>query len=118
MMTISGAGLELIKVSEGFRATVYKDVVGFGTIGYGHKLPPGETFPDGVTEAHAASFLLKDVRGAEEAVTRLVKVTLTQGQYDSLVDFVFNLGEDRLASSTLLKDLNAGKYAEATSHPH
>jgi lysozyme len=41
-----------------------------------------------------------------------VKVSLTQGQFDLLVDFIFNLGDGRLASSTLLKDLNAGKYVE------
>jgi hypothetical protein len=38
---------------------------------------------------------------------------LTQGQFDALVDFVFNLGSARLASSTLLRYLNAGKYDDA-----
>jgi len=40
-------------------------------------------------------------------------VPLSQGQFDALVDFVFNLGSGRLASSTLLKILNAGRYADA-----
>jgi lysozyme len=46
-------------------------------------------------------------------VARLVKASLTQGQFDALVDFVFNLGSSRLASSTLLVDLNAGRYDAA-----
>ncbi len=57
--------------------------------------------------------LAVDVRSAEQAVTRLVKVPLSQGQFDALVDFCFNLGVGRLASSTLVKALNRGRYADA-----
>jgi lysozyme len=57
--------------------------------------------------------LTNDVRDAEQAVGRLVKVALTQGQFDALVDFCFNVGSGKLAASTLLKDLNAGQYAQA-----
>lgn len=56
---------------------------------------------------------MADVAVAEAVVQRLVKVPLTQGQFDALVDFVFKLGGGRLASSTLLRNLNAGKYDEA-----
>jgi lysozyme len=38
---------------------------------------------------------------------------LSQGQFDALVDFVYNLGQHRLAKSTLLRDLNAGRYDQA-----
>jgi len=53
------------------------------------------------------------VRSAQQTVQRLVKVTLTQGQFDALVDFVFNLGQGKLAASTLLKELNTGEYQAA-----
>lgn len=112
-MQISEDGLDLIKQSEGFRAQTYKDVAGYPTVGYGHKLRPGESFPNGVTEQQATQILLEDVEMAEAAVGRLVHVALTQGQYDALVDFVFNLGQGALASSTLLRDLNASEYALA-----
>jgi lysozyme len=112
-MEISDAGLSLIKTSEGFRATVYNDVAGFPTIGYGHKLTPGESFPIGITEAQATALLEQDVQGAEAAVARLVKVALTQGQFDALVDFVYNVGAGRLAGSTLLRMLNAGNTTGA-----
>ena len=112
-MQLSAEGLELIKRFEGFRNEVYNDVAGFPTIGYGHRLATGEAFQDGVTEPQAVSILAADVRTAERAVTRLVRVALTQGQFDALVDFCFNLGSGRLASSTLLRELNAGRTAAA-----
>jgi lysozyme len=112
-MQLSAAGMELLKKSEGFRNRVYMDVAGFPTIGYGHRLLHPESFPNGIDEAQAANLLASDVRDAEQAVERLVKVTLTQGQFDALVDFCFNLGAGRLASSTLLKDLNCGRYDDA-----
>jgi lysozyme len=112
-MQLSTAGLELLKKSEGFRSRTYRDVNGFPTIGYGHRLLHPESFPDGIGEAQAAGILVSDVREAEQAVQRLVKVSLTQGQFDALVDFCFNLGAGRLASSTLLKVLNGGRYEAA-----
>ena len=112
-MKLSAQGLQLIKQQEGFRSRTYLDVAGFPTIGYGHRLLHPGGFPDGIDEAQAADILAADVRDAEQAVARLVKVTLTQGQFDALVDFCFNLGSGRLASSTLLKLLNGGRYADA-----
>jgi lysozyme len=112
-MQMSGAGLGLIKRSEGFRERTYLDVAGIPTIGYGHRLLPKETFPEGISEAQATGMLGLDVREAEQAVERLVRVPLTQGQFDALVDFCFNLGAGRLASSTLLKVLNDSRYEAA-----
>ena len=112
-MQLSKAGLELLKRSEGFRSRTYKDVNGFPTIGYGHRLLNPESFPDGITEPQATEILAADVRDAEQAVARLVKVPLTSGQFDALVDFCFNLGAGRLASSTLLKILNSARYQDA-----
>jgi lysozyme len=112
-MKLSDAGLELLKRSEGFRSRTYLDVNGLPTIGYGHRLLHPESFPSGIGEAQAAEILVSDVREAEQAVERLVKVKLTQGQFDALVDFCYNLGAGRLASSTLLKVLNGGRYQAA-----
>jgi lysozyme len=89
------------------------DAAGLPTIGYGHRLLHAESFPSGIDEPQAAEILASDVGETEQAVQRLVKVPLTQGQFDALVDFCFNLGAGRLASSTLLKCLNAGRYDDA-----
>jgi len=117
-MQLSTEGLELIKRFEGFRSRQYTDVAGFLTIGYGHRIIPPESFPpesfpSGVSEPQAAAILAGDVSQAEQAVCRLVKVALTQGQFDALVDFCFNLGAGRLEKSTLLRALNAGRYEAA-----
>jgi lysozyme len=112
-MHLSGAGLELMKRAEGFRSRTYTDIAGRETIGFGHMLLPAESYPNGINVTQAEAILAADVGEAEEAVSRLVKVPLTQGQFDALVDFVFNLGSGRLATSTLLKDLNGGRYDAA-----
>lgn len=112
-MQLSAEGLELMKRFEGFRNHQYTDVAGFATIGYGHRIVPPEAFPGGVSEPQATALLAGDVSAAERAVSRMVKVALTQGQFDALVDFCFNLGAGRLQSSTLLRCLNAGRYDAA-----
>jgi lysozyme len=112
-MQLSAEGLDLIKKSEGFRDRVYLDVAGFPTIGYGHLIKPHESFPNGIAEPQAAAILASDVQDAEQSVARLVRVALTQGQFDALVDFCFNLGAGRLAGSTLLRELNVGDYQAA-----
>jgi len=112
-MRLSTAGLQLIKRSEGYRRHEYRDCVGLRTIGYGHRLLSAESFPSGLDEAHAEAILATDIDRAEQAVLRLVAVELSQGQFDALVDFVFNLGVGRLSTSTLLRDLNAGRLDEA-----
>jgi lysozyme len=112
-MQMSATGLELLKRSEGFRVRTYLDAAGLPTIGYGHQLVHPECFPNGITEAQATDILSNDLRDAELAVTRLVTVALSQGQFDALVDFCFNVGARKLATSALLKDLNAAEYDAA-----
>jgi lysozyme len=114
-MRISTQGLKLIEQSEGFRSTIYKDTSGIPTIGYGHRVTHGESYPHGITRTQAEALLLRDVAEAEAVVTDLVKVPLTQSQFDALADFVYNLGAGRLAASTLLRDLNAGHYLLAAA---
>jgi len=112
-MPFGSAGLDLLKKSEGYRNRVYRDPAGIATIGYGHRVLPSENFPNEIDEAQASQLLIQDVRIAEQAVLKLVKVAITQGQLDALVDFVYNLGPNQLAASTLLHELNIGRYDAA-----
>jgi len=109
--------LDLIKCSEGLRLTPYLDLAGHWTVGYGHKLTAEELDAGGHTrvidEPAALLYLIEDVDYAAHQVQRLVRVALTQGQLDALTDFTYNLGEARLADSTLLKILNQGNYRDA-----
>ncbi len=75
----SQTGLELLKQSEGFRNTTYLESAGYPTIGYGHSLVHPECYSHGITESQASDSLDWDVREAESAVQRLVKVPLSQG---------------------------------------
>lgn len=113
MMRPSSAAYELIKEYEGLRLHAYQDSDGVWTIGWGHT---GDVQAGDVITAHQAEVLLAaDVAVAEAAVRRLVTAPLTQGQFDALVSFVFNLGAGRLKGSTLLTKLNARDYAGAAA---
>lgn len=113
MMRPSPAAYELIKRHEGLRLSAYQDPGGTWTIGWGHTgdVRPGMT----ISEHQADALIALDANVAAAAVNRQVRVPLTQGQFDALVSFVFNLGEGRLAESTLLKKLNGGHYAAAAT---
>jgi lysozyme len=111
-MQLSFKGLAHIKGWEGFKSSVYLDSAGKPTIGYGHLFKPYESFTT-ITEAQASQMLAQDVSAAENGVNRLVKVKLTQSQFDALVSFVFNVGVGAFSRSTMLKRLNAGNYQSA-----
>jgi len=113
-LSYSKSGLALTQQFEGLRLTAYQDSVGKWTIGYGHTGPDVHSGLT-ITQMQAETLLLKDVAAAAASVNRLVKVPLTQNEFDALVDFVFNLGKGKLAKSTLLRDLNAGNFAGAAA---
>ena len=48
----------------------------------------------------------------ENYINEHVSVPLEQNQFDAMVSWVYNLGPANLVSSTLLKVLNAGDYAD------
>nr|WP_257627167.1 lysozyme [Enterobacter roggenkampii] len=115
-MQTSDKGIALIKQFEGCRLTAYQDSVGVWTIGYGWTKPvDGKPIRAGMTiKQETAERLLKTgLVSYENEVSRLVKVDLTQGQFDALVSFTYNLGARSLSTSTLLRKLNAGDYAGA-----
>jgi len=110
-MQISKTGIELIKRFEGLELKAYQDSVGVWTIGYGWTQPvDGKKIGRGmVIDLETADRLLKcGVVQYEQGVNQIVKVKITQGQFDALVSFAYNLGFRSLSTSTLLRKLNAG----------
>ena len=109
------AGLDLTVASEGMRLKAYPDPGTGGapwTIGVGHT-GPDVYFGLAITEAEAYKLLYEDIQESVDAVKRLVKVALTQDQFNALVDFVFNVGSGNFGKSTLLRLLNAGDFEGA-----
>ncbi|MEX5908508.1 lysozyme [Citrobacter portucalensis] len=113
-MITSEKGIRLIKQFEGCRLTAYPDPGTGGdpwTIGYGWTHPvDGKPVKRGMTiDQQTADRLLKTgLVGYENDVLKVVMVKLTQGQFDALVSFAYNVGSRALSTSTLLKKLNAG----------
>lgn len=110
-MEVSRRGIALIQQFEGLRLAAYRDSAGVPTIGYGST--KGVRMGDEITEAQALELLVADIEHHADGVRRLVNVPLNQNMFDALVSFTFNLGVGALASSTLLKRLNAGDYQGA-----
>ena len=111
-LTLSQGGLDFIKKYESFSPVAYNDV-GKYSIGYGHQIREGESFGR-ITEEEAEKLLRKDVKKAEDAVLRNIHVQLTQGQFDALVSFVYNLGEGALVGRTITRRLNNRDYQGAS----
>lgn len=113
-MKFSDAGCACLEKSEGKKSFKYKDSAGLWTIGIGHLIKEGERFTT-LTDKEIYDLLKSDVAVAEADVNRMVKVALTQNQFDALVCFVFNIGGGNFYKSTLLKLLNAGDYKGAAN---
>ena len=111
-MHMSQGGLDnLLKKFEGCKLKAYRCPANVCTIGYGHTSAAGAPqVADGmiITQADADAILNRDIVKYEIAVMDLVKVKLTQNQFDVLVDFAYNAGVGNLKSSTMLKKVNAG----------
>lgn len=92
-MKLSDDGLALIMDSEGFVDHAYPDPGSGGdpwTIAYGHT--HGVRQGDVCTQAQGVAWLREDKGWAEDLVNRYVQRELTQGRFDALVDFAFNIG--------------------------
>ena len=94
--------------------TAYPDPVSGAepyTIGFGHT--DGVNSGDTCTPDEAEAMFQDDIAKCEQAIYANVTYQLTQGEFDALEDFIFNLGDKNFADSTLLKFINEGDMADA-----
>ena len=108
MRHINQAGLDIIKISEGLELTAYLCPNDIPTIGWGHTstVTKEDVGVKTITEEEAEELLRGDLKWAEEAVFKNIKVPTTDNQFSALVSWTFNLGETNLRQSTMLKRIN------------
>ena len=117
-LSISQQGINFLIAREGMITHPYNDSKGFATIGVGHLLHKSKvTDADrrawaGFTKNDAKKLLMKDLKETfEPKIRALVKVPLSQNEYDAICSFAFNIGVERgFPSSDFLKELNKGHY--------
>ena len=130
-MSISEAGIQLIKSFEGCHNSPYRCPAGLWTIGYGHVLYPDQARlktperasyalkpeHDRVWDADEIDTLLqKDLQRFEESVRRLCPASAdNQCRLDAMVSFSYNVGSGNLASSTLRMKFNRADYVGAAN---
>ena len=88
-MTVSQAGIDLIKTFESLALKAYRCPAGVWTIGWGHTR--GVRAGMQITEERARELLGEDIAEVERDLPAVVHVDLTQGQWDALVSLGFNL---------------------------
>ena len=108
-MEASDLLIKKITEFEGFSNTAYRCPAGKWTCGIGHT--SGVTATTTCTRKEAERWLKEDLAPVEAYVNTIEQVR-TQGQYDALVDFAYNLGLGNLKSSTLLRKIKAGASTE------
>ena len=122
-MNLSDKALKMIKHHEGVRQKPYRCPAKLWTVGVGHVLYPEQGkmkieerdgFP--LKDADNRTFSMDEVDGIlksdlqrfERGVLSLCPVSLTQGNFDGLVSFSFNVGLGTLQRSTLRQKVLRG----------
>src|SRR5690242_2845900 len=107
-LTFSERGLSVLKRLETLRLASYKPTpADKWTIGYGHT-GPDVTENMACTEQDANRWLNADIQWAVDAVNKAVTFRITQGQFDALTIFTYNVGAPGLGKSDLLTAVNSG----------
>lgn len=115
---------ELCKKTEGFRANPYLCPAGKWTIGYGTTLlekayleetewEPVTQLSGPVTKEEATYYLNRHLLSLVLPVRKLCPGIDTTNRLAAILDFVYNMGENRLKFSTLRKRINEGNWDAA-----
>jgi lysozyme len=128
-MKVSDRAIAVIKHHEGTRYKPYRCPANLWTIGVGHVLYPDQAkIPINqrmdyqlraednrqFTPQEVDGILRADLDRFERGVEKLCPIPLTQGNFDSLVSFSFNVGLGTLQRSTLRQKLLRGDKAGAS----
>jgi len=124
-MKVSDYALKAITHHEGVRLNPYRCPARLWTIGVGHVIDPNHAkvpfeernllpIPDGwnrkLSMDEVNAILTADLQRFERGVLRYCPSGITQGRFDALVSFAFNLGLGTLQRSTLRQKHNRGDF--------
>jgi lysozyme len=127
-MKVSDKCIHMIMHHEGVRNKPYQCPALLWTVGVGHVIDPHHAkvtmadrkalpIPAGwdrvLSNDEIMDILKADLNRFEQGVLRLIKVPLTQGQFDALVSFSFNVGLGNLQNSTLRMKVNRSEFKDA-----
>jgi len=112
-LILSEIGLKLIKAYEGYRPVDRTLVTGQRVVGYGHRLYDDR--PMRLSKADAEKLLKQDLQAFEDMVNENVHAPLTQGQFDALVSFAYNIGPKAFLESDTVRALNNGRPLDAAN---
>jgi lysozyme len=122
-MNVSDKAIQMVKHHEGVRYKPYQCPAKLWTVGVGHVIDPNHgkltidqrkdlPIPDGwdrkLTQEEVDGILRRDLDRFERGVEKFCPVALTQGMFDGLVSFSFNVGLGTLQRSTLRQKLLRG----------
>lgn len=104
-LRVSNLLIKKLKEFEGLRLVAYKPTKAerWYTIGYGHSAGDVRAGMR-ITKEKAEELLKRDLFFVEKFINGIPKVR-TQGQFDALVSFTYNVGVGKLKASTLLKKI-------------
>lgn len=108
VITYSQNAIDMIKQFEGLRLSTYKCTSGRNSIGYGTTYIDNQPIASNlrITEDQASELLVKDVEKISKQISNLLRVNITQNQFDALVSFAYNIGINQFARSALLRLIN------------
>ena len=114
---VSDNMINAMKGFEGCHLEAYKCPGGAWTIGFGHTADvyEGQT----ITQEEANNLFRQDLASFEKKVrdyAASLGVELTQGQFDALVDFAYNLGKGAFENSGLVEMIGEGDLDGAAAH--
>jgi GH24 family phage-related lysozyme (muramidase) len=116
-LVLSAAGFGAITLNESYTGTAVvptqndRPTVGFGSTfrADGSPVRMGDT----ITPTGAVQRSLAHIARDEAGLKTCVDAPLTQGEYDVLVDFSYQYGAAMTCRSSMVRMMNAGRYAEA-----
>jgi lysozyme len=138
--TTSDKGIDFLQRHEGFKTKAYRDADGF-SIGFGHFLTAGDQITgvlngqdlsrplttedirtirrtEGalvITDSEARRIFREDLVRFEQAVCDSVTIEITQGQFDGMVSFAYNVGPGNLSKMIASSGLNSGDFTAVPS---